>query len=84
MTGRSRGACTRMRPGGHGRSRRSGDGGSHAPERRSEGMNEVISVNRTREEAFQLLADDLVKEGFLRLVALVVGHLDPVRDRVGV
>ena len=41
-------------------------------------------MDRTREEAFQLLADDLVKEGLLRLVALVVGHLDPVRDRVGV
>ena len=41
-------------------------------------------MDRTREEAFQLLADDLVKEGLLRLVALVIGHLDPVRDRVGV
>jgi hypothetical protein len=36
------------------------------------------------ERAFQLLAHDLVEERLLRLVALVLGHLDPVRDRVGV
>ena len=43
---------------------------------------------RVSEERRELLADDFVKERFLRLVALVVGrvvgHVDPVRDRVGV
>jgi len=37
-------------------------------------------VARVREEAFQLLADDLVKEGLLRLVALALGHEVPGRD----
>ena len=38
---------------------------------------------RTREEAFQLLADDLVKEGLLRLMPRVFGHGVPGRDRRG-
>ena len=42
----------------------------------------LISMVRSREEVFQLLADDFVQEGLLRLVALVLCHLDPVRDRV--
>jgi len=42
----------------------------------------LIAVARTRQEAFQLLPDDLMKQGLLRLMALVVGHMDPVRDRV--
>ena len=41
----------------------------------------MIPVARAREEAFQLLADDLVKEGLLRLMPLVLGHEVPDRDR---
>ena len=43
----------------------------------------LIPTARTREEAFQLLADDLVKEGLLRLMPLVLGHEVPDRDRSG-
>jgi len=39
---------------------------------------------RAGEERRELLADDFVKKRLLRLVALVVGQMDPVRDRVGV
>ena len=39
---------------------------------------------RVGEERRELLADDFVKKRLLRLVALVVGQMDPVRDRVGV
>jgi hypothetical protein len=35
-----------------------------------------------REEALQLLAHDLVKKSLLRLMALVLGHEVPDRDRV--
>ena len=44
----------------------------------------LIPMARTREEAFQLLADDLVKEGLLRLMPHVLGHEVPGRDRRGV
>ena len=39
---------------------------------------------RVGEECLDALSDDFVKKRLLRLVALVVGHVDPVRDRVGV
>ena len=41
-------------------------------------------LDRVGEECLELLADEFVKKRLLRLVALVVGHVDPVRDRVGV
>ena len=34
----------------------------------------MVSALRLREAGLQLLADDLVKEGLLRLAALVLGH----------
>ena len=37
----------------------------------------------TREECFNLFADDLVKERLLRLSAFVLGHAKPARDRRG-
>ena len=43
----------------------------------------LIPAARTREKAFQLFSDDLVKKSFLRLVALVVGHGVSPRDRRG-
>jgi hypothetical protein len=36
-----------------------------------------------REEAFELLANDLMQENFLWLMALVLGHAVPGRNRVG-
>ena len=39
---------------------------------------------RVREKGLEALSDDFVEKRLLRLVALVVGHVDPVRDRVGV
>ena len=38
---------------------------------------------RIGEERLECLSDDFVEKCLLRLVALVVGHVDPVRDRVG-
>jgi hypothetical protein len=35
------------------------------------------------EERVECLSDDFVEKRFSRLVTLVVGHVDPVRDRVG-
>jgi hypothetical protein len=43
----------------------------------------LISALRALEEGLQLLADDLVKQGLLRLAALVLGHEVPGRDRSG-
>ncbi len=43
----------------------------------------LFSERRTGEEAFELLAHDLVKEGLLRFMALVLGHEVPDRDRRG-
>jgi hypothetical protein len=40
-------------------------------------------LTRIGEEALELLPDDFVEKRLLRLVALVVGHVDPVRDRAG-
>ena len=37
-----------------------------------------------RKKGLEVLLDDFVEKCLLRLVALVVGHVDPVRDRVGV
>jgi hypothetical protein len=39
---------------------------------------------RVGEEGLECLSDDFVKKRLLRLVALVVGQGDPVRDRAGV
>jgi hypothetical protein len=39
---------------------------------------------RIGEARLKCLSDDFVKKRLLRLVALVVGHVDPVRNRVGV
>jgi len=38
---------------------------------------------RIREKALEIFPDDFVEECLLRLVALVVGHVCPVRDRAG-
>ncbi len=43
----------------------------------------LLSVYSAREEAFELLANDLMKESLLRLMALVLGHGVPPRDRPG-
>ena len=43
----------------------------------------LLSVCSAREEAFELLANDLMKESLLRLMAVVLGHAVPGRDRVG-
>lgn len=48
-----------------------------------EARRRLLPKGRAREEVFQLLADDLVKEGLLRLVALILGHGVPFRDRRG-
>jgi hypothetical protein len=42
-----------------------------------------LSVCSAREEAFELLANDLMKESLLRLMALVPGHAVPGRDLAG-
>ena len=41
----------------------------------------MFPERRTSEEAFQLLAHDLMKEGLLRFMALVLGHEIPDRDQ---
>jgi hypothetical protein len=38
---------------------------------------------RVREKGLEILPDDFVEERLLRLVALVVGQVGPVRDRAG-
>ena len=43
----------------------------------------LLSVCGAREKAFELLANDLMKKSLLRLMALVLGHEVPDRDRVG-
>jgi hypothetical protein len=43
----------------------------------------LLSVCGAREEAFELLAHDLMKESLLRFTALVLGHEIADRDRVG-
>jgi len=43
----------------------------------------LLSVRGARQEACELLADDLMKKSLLRLTALVLGHEIPDRDRVG-
>jgi hypothetical protein len=48
-----------------------------------EARRRLLPRGRAREEVFQLLADDLVKEGQLRLVAPILGHGAPFRDRRG-
>jgi hypothetical protein len=48
-----------------------------------EARNRLIAVGRAREEALELLADDLVEEGLLRVMALVLDHEAPFRDLRG-
>ena len=48
-----------------------------------EARSRLLSVCGAREEAFELLAHDLMKESLLRFKALVLGHEIPDRDRVG-
>jgi hypothetical protein len=43
----------------------------------------LLSVCSAREEASELLANDLMKESLLGLMALVLGNAVPGRDRVG-
>ena len=43
----------------------------------------LIAIARTRQEAFQLLSDDLMKQGLLWLTALVLGHGVSLWDRRG-
>ena len=46
-------------------------------------LDEARDVGRAREKALELLADDLVEEGLLRVMALVLGHEAPFRDLRG-
>ena len=48
-----------------------------------EARSRLLSVCSVREEAFELLANDLMEESLLRLVALVLSNAVPHRDRVG-
>ncbi len=41
----------------------------------------LLPVGSSREKAFELLANDLMKESLLRFMALVLGHEVPHRDR---
>ncbi len=43
----------------------------------------LLSVCGAREEAFELLAHDLMKKSLLRLMTLILGHEIPDRDRMG-
>jgi hypothetical protein len=43
----------------------------------------LLSVRGARQEACELLANDLMKKSLLRFMALVLGHEVPDRDRVG-
>ena len=47
-----------------------------------EARGRLLSVCGAREEAFELLANDLMKESLLRLTPLVLGEISD-RDRVG-
>ncbi len=49
-----------------------------------EASNGCSLLARVREKRLEVFPNDFVKKRLLRLVALVVGHEDPVRDRVGV
>jgi hypothetical protein len=48
-----------------------------------EARRRLLPKRRAREEVFQLLADNLVKERLLRLAAPVLGHGAPLGDRRG-
>ncbi len=50
----------------------------------NEASNGRSLLARVREKGLEVLSYDFVEKRLLRLVALVVGHVDPVRDRVGV
>jgi hypothetical protein len=47
-----------------------------------EASNGCSLLARVREKALEVLSDDVVEKRLLRLMTLVVGHMDPVRDRV--
>ncbi len=49
-----------------------------------EASNGCAPLARIREKGRKALSDDFVEKCLLRLVALVLDHVDPVRDRVGV
>jgi hypothetical protein len=49
-----------------------------------EASNGCSLLARIGEECLECVSDDFVGKRVLRLVAFVVGHVDPVRDRVGV
>ena len=49
-----------------------------------EASNGCSLLARVGEECLEGFSDDFVEKRLLRLVALVVGQVDPVRDRVGV
>ena len=48
-----------------------------------EARDRLIAVGRAREKALEVLADDLVEEGLLRIMALVLCHEAPFRDLRG-
>lgn len=48
-----------------------------------EARSRLLSPRGAREEAFELLANDLVEKSLLRLMPLVLGHEIPDGDRVG-
>jgi len=48
-----------------------------------EASNGRSPLARVREKRLEILSDDFVEKRLLRLVAVVVDHVDPVRDRVG-
>jgi hypothetical protein len=50
----------------------------------NEASNGRSLLARVREKGLEVLSDDFVEKRLVRLVALVVGHVDPVRDRAGV
>jgi hypothetical protein len=47
----------------------------------NEAWSGLLSVCGAPEEAFELLANDLMKEGLLRFMTLVLGHEVPDGDR---
>jgi len=48
----------------------------------NEASNGCSLLARVREKSLEVLPNDFVKKRLLRLVALVLCHSDPVRDRV--
>ena len=48
-----------------------------------EARGRLLSACGAREETFELLADDSMKESLLGFMAFVLGHMAPTRDRRG-